>query len=251
MTIPSSPLRPLPRSVTMRLLPRSLSALATPIACAVALLATAPSAAHASSIFTTFTDRAQYLAQVSASAYTNSSVDIGAASDPSSIGGVGVSTTGGVMELGAFGGSPALVLYPTEAGNTFSFAPGSDARGFGLSFLGADTPAAATVTISFVDPFTPSEDTADDGTPSAGQTVRYTLGGGNTGFFGVVLRGGIFPSAISQVAVTTTAFPTVVTSIDLAGPATTVPEPATVALMATGLLALAGTTAARRRRGTD
>lgn len=242
----------------MRLLSAVLARV-SPIATIVALLAAAPSSAHASSYFTTFTDRAKYLAQVGTSGYTNSQANIGGASDPTSIGGVGVSTNG-YMELGAFGGSPALFLYQTEGGNAFSFAPGAAARGLGLSFLGADNPGAATVTVTFAEtgsgipgfpiPSIPVEEAASDGTPSAGQTVQYQLGGDATGFFGVVLRDGIIPSAISQVTITTDARPTVVTAIDVAGvtTASTVPEPATYAMMGTGLVALAGANLLRRRR---
>ena len=231
----------------MRLLSRALLSLVSPIA-AVALLVGAPSSAHASSIFTTFTDRAKYLAQVSASGYTNTQVDIGSASSPTSIGGVGVSSTG-YMELGAFGGTPALFLYPSEGGNAYAFAPGAEARGLGLSFADADNPGAATVTVTFAGgfPFGASEGSATDGTPSAGQTVQYTLDA-SSGFFGVVLRDGIVPSSIGEVTLTTNALPTVVTGIDVASAASTVPEPATYALMGTGLLALAGTSALRRRR---
>ena len=242
----------------MRLLSAVLARV-SPIATVVALLAAAPSSAHASSYFTTFTDRAKYLAQVSTRGYTNTQANIGGATDPTSIGGVGVSTNG-YMELGAFDGAPALFLYQTEGGNAFSFAPGATARGFGLSFLGADNPGAATVTVTFAEsgpmlpgvPLTsiPLEEAASDGTPSAGQTVQYQLGGEASGFFGVVLRDGIIPSAINQVTITTDARPTVVTAIDVANAAavSTVPEPATYALMGTGLLALAGTSALRRRR---
>ncbi|GLC26325.1 PEP-CTERM sorting domain-containing protein [Roseisolibacter agri] len=235
----------------MRLLSAVLARV-SPIATVVALLAVAPSSAQASSYFTTFTDRAKYLAQVSASGYTNTQANIGGASNPSSIGGVGVSTNA-FMELGTFGSAPALFLHQTEGGNAFSFAPGAAALGFGLSFLGADNPGAATVTVSFNDPFPfgATEESASDGTPSAGRTVQYQLGGEQTGFFGVVLRDGILSSStINQVTITTDARPTVVTGIDVAAvtTASTVPEPATYALMGTGLLVLAGTSALRRRR---
>lgn len=230
----------------MRLLSRSLLAFA--------LLASAPSFAHASSYFTTFTDRAKYLAQVSASGYSNGQAVIPASGDASSIGGVGVSTTG-MLELSPFGGSPALFLYPTQDGNTVSFAPGAEVRGLGLTFVGADNPGTATLTVTFNDPSTAGfpfpaiEQAADDGTPSAGRTVQYTIGGSEaSGFFGVVLRDVILTSSIAQVTLTSTAVPTVVTQLDVATAASTVPEPATYALMGTGLLGLAATSALRRRR---
>lgn len=247
---PSRPPRPEP----MRLLSRSLLALTAPIATAVALLAAVPAAAHASSIFTTFTDRAKYLAEVSTSGYTNRQVDVGGASDASNVDGVGVSTTGGIMQLGAFGGSQALWLYPTEAGNSFTFTPGAGTYGFGFEFLAADGPGSASVSVSFANPgfLPPSEEAASDGTASAGNPATFELqADAGRSFFGVVVRDGMFPwadASVASVTITTSAMPTVVPSMDVATAASTVPEPATYALMGTGLLALAGTSLVRRRR---
>lgn len=67
--------------------------------------------------------------------------------------------------------------------------------------------------------------------------------GNGSGFVGIIADGGV-----TGVSVTGTATMFQVSNLTFAGSMTATPEPATVALMATGLAALAGMGVARRRR---
>jgi hypothetical protein len=245
------------------------------LAAAVVLLATvAPRGASAQSIFSTFLDRSAYLAAAAGAANTNHGVVLDpTVYSPTMAGPATVATVGscGGRPL-TYATGPTYIAFANQDDTSGAFCPigGGSAIVFGLSGqrvrgFGFDLSPLQ----SFFGPINLSVSTAFNGSalPATGANpginpVTYTFPAepipayGAPSFFGVLLQPGIpFPpgaTEIVSVTVTTnTLFSTSLASrftYATATPASTVPEPATVALFGGGLALLGGMVARRRRR---
>jgi len=215
---------------------------------ALAATATLPATAHAGGNFRVFTSRAAYLAAVQASGGTSRPQIVSGASattftpQDGRVGNVEYSTTSvGATITPRTTGGVLDVQAGTGAGGTFRFAGTEPPEFFGTFFgrtfgLGLSYTALTDGAFTFgVDNFLPFQ------TPQT-----FALQAGGSGFFGYLfdvdatrLLTDITLDAPAGAGLT-------VTGIDVAdGPSSTVPEPASVALMGAGL---AGVGLAVRRR---
>lgn len=239
-------------------------------AAALLVTAVAPRGASATSTFSTFMNRALYLAASSSAGYTNSDVTLDPnVAVPTAAGPATISTTGacafgpftvsgpptqivfGNLDDGAGtacpAGSPASLVFNTAGQNIGAF-------GFDLGAFGAPN---APVNVSITATFDGTADPSTGSTPPSGTLPQtYSLPvDGTQSFFGLVVNRGIpFPgnaSAITSVTVSVTSPGETIAIDDITYgtfvPTVATPEPATLALLGSGL-ALVGVTARRRRR---